>query len=41
MGVTSFKLYMNLGSTDNRILMDQDPYEHKLLPEHVNVSDKL
>ena len=41
LGITSFKLYMNLGSTDNRILMDQDPYEYKLLPEYVNISDKL
>ncbi len=24
MGITSFKLYMNLGSSDNRILMDMD-----------------
>jgi dihydropyrimidinase len=41
MGITSFKLYMNLGSSDNRILMDMEPYENKLLPEHVNVSDDL
>src|SRR5919107_3052056 len=27
MGVTSFKLYMNLGSSDNRILMDMEPYQ--------------
>ncbi len=41
MGITSFKLYMNLGSTDNRILMDMNPYKYKILPEYVNVSDDL
>jgi len=41
MGVTSFKLYMNLGSSDNRILMDMTPYENKLLPEYVDISDNL
>jgi dihydropyrimidinase len=41
MGIPSFKLYMNLGSSDNRILMDMKPHKHKLLPEHVNVSDNL
>ena len=32
---------MNLGSTENRILMDMNPYENKLLPEHINVTDDL
>lgn len=41
LGISSFKLYMNLGSTDNRILMDMAPYTNKLLPEYVNVSDDL
>jgi dihydropyrimidinase len=41
MGVTSFKLYMNLGSSDNRILMDMEPYQNKLLPEYVDISDSL
>jgi dihydropyrimidinase len=41
MGVTSFKLYMNLGSSDNRILMDMEPYQNKLLPEYVDISDDL
>ena len=41
LGITSFKLYMNLGSTDNRILMDMDPYKYNVLPEYINVSDEL
>jgi dihydropyrimidinase len=41
LGITSFKLYMNLGSSENRILMDMDPYTSKLTPEIVNVSDEL
>ncbi|MDQ4072669.1 MAG: dihydroorotase family protein, partial [Thermoproteota archaeon] len=41
LGITSFKLYMNLGSTENRILMDMDPYVSRLSPEIVNVSDEL
>ncbi len=41
LGITSFKLYMNLGSADNRILMDMDPYKNKIMPEYVNVSDDL
>ncbi|MBA3749513.1 MAG: amidohydrolase family protein [Nitrosopumilus sp.] len=41
LGISSFKLYMNLGSSDNRILMDMKPYEHKLLPKYVNISDNL
>ncbi|VFJ14667.1 dihydroorotase [Candidatus Nitrosocosmicus franklandus] len=41
MGIRSFKLYMNLGSTDNRILMDMNPSENLLLPENVHVTDDL
>jgi len=41
LGITSFKLYMNLGSVENRILMDMNPYENKLLPAHINVTDDL
>jgi dihydropyrimidinase len=40
-GIHSFKLYMNLGSTDNRILMDMHPYRNLRLPKNVFVSDKL
>jgi dihydropyrimidinase len=40
-GIHSFKLYMNLGSTDNRILMDMHPYRDLRLPKNVYVSDKL
>jgi dihydropyrimidinase len=40
-GIHSFKLYMNLGSTDNRILMDMDPYRNLRLPKNVYVSDEL
>jgi dihydropyrimidinase len=41
MGISSFKLYMNLGSSDNRILMDMAPYTNKIIPENINVSDDL
>ncbi len=40
-GIDSFKLYMNLGSTDNRILMDMYPYRNLHLPKNVFVSDEL
>jgi dihydropyrimidinase len=40
-GIHSFKLYMNLGSTDNRILMDMYPYRNLRLPKNVSVSDEL
>lgn len=40
-GISSYKLYMNLGSTENRILMDMRPYEPKLLPQNVHISDDL
>lgn len=40
-GIRSFKLYMNLGSTDNRILMDMYPSQNKHLPRHVNITDEL
>lgn len=40
-GISSYKLYMNLGSTENRILMDMKPYSNALLPQIVNVSDDL
>ena len=40
-GIKSFKLYMNLGSTDNRILMDMHPYQNLRLPKNVIVSDEL
>lgn len=40
-GIHSFKLYMNLGSTDNRILMDMHPYRNLRLPKNVFVSDEL
>ncbi|HEX5904973.1 MAG TPA: amidohydrolase family protein [Candidatus Nitrosocosmicus sp.] len=41
MGIHSFKLYMNLGSTDNRILMDMNPSENLHLPKNVHISDDL
>ncbi len=41
MGIPSFKLYMNLGANDNRILMDMKPYKNELLPEYVSISDAL
>lgn len=40
-GIQSFKLYMNLGSADNRILMDMHPYRSLRLPKNVFVSDEL
>lgn len=40
-GIRSFKLYMNLGSTDNRILMDMNPSQNLHLPQNVHVSDDL
>ncbi|MDQ3084469.1 MAG: hypothetical protein M3Q77_06600, partial [Thermoproteota archaeon] len=40
-GIHSFKLYMNLGSTDNRILMDMYPYRNLRLPKNAYVSDEL
>lgn len=40
-GISSFKLYMNLGSTDNRILMDMNPYENTRLLKNVHVSDDI
>ena len=40
-GIHSFKLYMNLGSTDNRILMDMSPYRNAHLPKNVFISDEL
>ncbi len=41
LGVHSFKLYMNLGSTDNRILMDMNPSKNLHLPKNVHISDDL
>ncbi|KAA2283609.1 dihydroorotase [Candidatus Nitrosocosmicus agrestis] len=40
-GIRSFKLYMNLGSTDNRILMDMYPSQNNHLPRNVNITDEL
>jgi dihydropyrimidinase len=40
-GIRSFKLYMNLGSTDNRILMDMYPSQNNHLPRHINITDDL
>ncbi len=40
-GINSFKLYMNLGSKDNRILMDMEPGVNELIPEYIQVSDDL
>jgi dihydropyrimidinase len=40
-GIHSFKLYMNLGSTDNRILMDMYPHRNLRLPKNVFISDEL
>ncbi|WP_148687381.1 dihydroorotase [Candidatus Nitrosocosmicus hydrocola] len=40
-GIHSFKLYMNLGSTDNRILMDMNPLENLHLPKNVHITDEL
>ncbi len=41
LGINSFKLYMNLGSSDNRILMDMDPGINEMIPEYIHVSDEL
>lgn len=41
LGIHSFKLYMNLGSTDNRILMDMKPSENVHLPKNIHISDDL
>lgn len=41
LGIHSYKLYMNLGSTDNRILMDMNPSEDLHLPKNVNITDDL
>ncbi len=41
LGINSFKLYMNLGSIDNRILMDMKPGVNELIPEYIQVSDEL
>src|SRR4029078_9997232 len=40
-GIHSFKLYMNLGSTDDRILMDMYPHRNLRLPKNVSISDEL
>ena len=41
LGIHSFKLYMNLGSTDNRILMDMNPSQNIRLPKNVSITDEL
>ena len=40
-GITSFKLYMNLGGDVGHVYMDMKPGENKLLEEHVEVSSDI
>lgn len=40
-GITSFKIYMNLGGDVGHVYMDMEPYSHKLSEYHVNVSDDI
>ena len=40
-GVTSFKIYMNLGGEVGHVYMDMPPYSSELVAAHVNVDDKI
>ena len=40
-GITSFKIYMNLGGDVGHVYMDMPPYSSKLSEATVNVTDKL
>ncbi|MDO8639975.1 MAG: amidohydrolase family protein, partial [Nitrosarchaeum sp.] len=40
-GITSFKIYMNLGGDVGHVYMDMAPYSSKLSEEIVDVNDKL
>lgn len=40
-GITSFKIYMNLGDDIGHVYMDMDPGSHRLYDAHVNVSDDI
>ena len=40
-GITSFKLYMNLGDDIGHVYMDMNPGSHQLYDAHVNVSDDI
>ena len=40
-GITSFKLYMNLGGEVGHVYMDMNPGENKLQEEHVEVNSEI
>jgi|TARA_B100001013_G_scaffold271940_1_gene172905 dihydropyrimidinase len=40
-GITSFKLYMNLGGDIGHVYMDMNPGETKLIESHVEVNDEI
>lgn len=40
-GVTSFKLYMNLGGEVGHVFMDMPPGKHSLVDSHVEVNDSI
>jgi len=40
-GITSFKLYMNLGGDVGHVYMDMNPGETKLIESHVEVNDEI
>ena len=40
-GITSFKLYMNLGGEIGHVYMEMNPGETKLIESHVDVNDKI
>ncbi len=40
-GITSFKLYMNLGDDIGHVYMDMDPGSGRLYDAHVNVTDEV
>ena len=40
-GITSFKLYMNLGGEIGHVYMDMNPGETKLIESHVEVNDEI
>ena len=40
-GITSFKIYMNLGGEVGHVYMDMPPNSTNLVPTKVNVTDEL
>ena len=40
-GITSFKIYMNLGGDVGHVYMDMPPYSSELVPATVNVNDEI